>query len=305
VGFQSQDLIGLCLPKEKLQQTVVEFQNYLTIVIIENNFSQDAIQAVIEVLDLYQQGNQLPARAPAQRINYAEFYNEALNKEVDLRKQAEIYIREYNKVKAAGQQFDRFGFFTLFNYPWTLNAYKKAELFRELYQMQRHQHITQAMMSNLGDLFNPNSRGLNIDNIIANSHFTIEIRRDNILEDCLNALVGEKAASSLNQPLRVVFKNEPAIDEGGVKKEFFQLVFKELFKPDYGMFNYNPEARVYWFNGYSFESRVNFYLVGVLMGLAANNQVIIDIPILSTCYKYLLEQEADFADLELWQPEVA
>jgi ubiquitin-protein ligase E3 A len=29
---------------------------------------------------------------------------------------------------------------------------------------------------------------------------------------------------------------EPGIDEGGVRKEFFQLLIKNLFDPQYGMF---------------------------------------------------------------------
>ena len=30
------------------------------------------------------------------------------------------------------------------------------------------------------------------------------------------------------------FDGEEGVDEGGVQKEFFQLVIAELFKPDYG-----------------------------------------------------------------------
>ena len=33
------------------------------------------------------------------------------------------------------------------------------------------------------------------------------------------------------------------IDEGGVSKEFFQLVVEEIFNPDFGMFVYNEETR--------------------------------------------------------------
>lgn len=85
---------------------------------------------MIEVLDLYFQGNSLPERGSDQRIPFKEFYNDALNKEVDLRKQAEIFIREWRTAKAQGRELERF---SLFNYPWTLNAYKKAELFREMF----------------------------------------------------------------------------------------------------------------------------------------------------------------------------
>jgi E3 ubiquitin-protein ligase HECTD2 len=55
------------------------------------------------------------------------------------------------------------------------------------------------------------------------------------------------------------------------------------------MFFYNEENRLYWFNGKTFESPMNFELIGTLMALAPQNQVILDIPILSTCYKILLD----------------
>ena len=33
----------------------------------------------------------------------------------------------------------------------------------------------------------------------------------------------------------MIFEGEPAIDEGGVRKEFFQLLLEKLFQPEYGM----------------------------------------------------------------------
>ena len=50
-------------------------------------------------------------------------------------------------------------------------------------------------------------------------------------------------------PLRVIFANEPGIDEGGVSKEYFQLVLEELFNPQFSMFKFNEDTRLYWFNG--------------------------------------------------------
>ena len=167
----------------------------------------------------------------------------------------------------------------------------------------RYDLIGQALLQNLGNL--GSADGLN--SIFAAAHFTIKIRRDNLLEDSLNNLVNRDSDTLqkvITKPLRVVFENEPAIDEGGVKKEYFQLVFKELFKPDWGMFTYNPDNRLYWFNGKTFEDPLKFELIGTLLGLAARNQVILDIPIVSTCYKLLLNEKPDLEDLEMWQPDV-
>ena len=79
-------------------------------------------------MDLFYNANL--AKPAAERVAPAEFYNDALNNEVDLRKQAEIFYREWSSAKRHNTVFNRHSFFTLYNYPWTLNAYRKAELFR-------------------------------------------------------------------------------------------------------------------------------------------------------------------------------
>jgi ubiquitin-protein ligase E3 A len=39
--------------------------------------------------------------------------------------------------------------------------------------------------------------------------------------------------------MRVIFEGEPGIDEGGVRKEYFQLIMQELFDLKFWMFKYN------------------------------------------------------------------
>lgn len=43
----------------------------------------------------------------------------------------------------------------------------------------------------------------------------------------------------LKKQLIVEFEGEHAMDEGGVSKEFFQLVVEEIFNPDFGKFSTN------------------------------------------------------------------
>lgn len=40
----------------------------------------------------------------------------------------------------------------------------------------------------------------------------------------------------LKKQLVVEFEGEQGIDEGGVSKEFFQLIVEEIFNPDFGEF---------------------------------------------------------------------
>lgn len=50
-------------------------------------------------------------------------------------------------------------------------------------------------------------------------------------------LVAMESPSSLKKQLVVEFEGEQGIDEGGVSKEFFQLVVEEIFNPDIGRFS--------------------------------------------------------------------
>lgn len=68
------------------------------------------------------------------------------------------------------------------------------------------------------------------------SNFNLAIRRDHIIEDALNVLTQKSQKTSFKKKLRVKFIGEPGVDEGGVKKEFFQVLIKQLFDPAYGMF---------------------------------------------------------------------
>jgi len=48
--------------------------------------------------------------------------------------------------------------------------------------------------------------------------------------------------------VKVIFVGEEAVDAGGVRKEFFLLIMRELLDPKYGMFRYYEESRLIWFS---------------------------------------------------------
>lgn len=47
--------------------------------------------------------------------------------------------------------------------------------------------------------------------------------------------------------LLVELTDEQGIDEGGVSKEFFQLVVDEIFNPDFGMFVHQDDRKTVWY----------------------------------------------------------
>jgi hypothetical protein len=63
---------------------------------------------------------------------------------------------------------------------------------------------------------------------------------------CTSALHSQQ--EDLKKPLKVIFKGEEGIDEGGVQKEFFQLIVRQMFDLNYGMFTHDEESRCFWFS---------------------------------------------------------
>ncbi|KAJ1525999.1 hypothetical protein ONE63_009178 [Megalurothrips usitatus] len=135
-----------------------------------------------------------------------------------------------------------------------------------------------------------------------NPFLRLKVRRDHIIDDALVELemVAMENPKDLKKQLVVEFEGEQGIDEGGVSKEFFQLIVEEIFNPDYGMFTLNQETQTVWFNPTSFESDAQFSLIGVVLGLAIYNNVILDVHFPMVVYKKLMGKKGTFYDLEDW-----
>ncbi|GLI67883.1 hypothetical protein VaNZ11_012174, partial [Volvox africanus] len=133
----------------------------------------------------------------------------------------------------------------------------------------------------------------------------VRVRRTHLVEDALGEL-GRQARGDLLKPLRVHFIGEEGIDAGGVKKEFFSLLMERLLSPDYGMMSYDEASRTYWFNPASLEPADSYFLLGVVLGLAVYNRVLLAFPAPLLLYQKLRgDRELGLRDLEAWQPELA
>lgn len=125
----------------------------------------------------------------------------------------------------------------------------------------------------------------------------------------------------MKKALRITFQNEPGIDYGGVRKEWFLLLIRQLFDRQFGMFLYDDVSRLCWFNpadtGDSEED--GLYLLGAVVGLALYTSTNLDIPLplvsstlLSTLltsfqaiYKKLCGEILSLEDLAEVQPDLA
>lgn len=129
----------------------------------------------------------------------------------------------------------------------------------------------------------------------------VRIRRCHLLEDALNEIARQRPRD-LFKPLRVHFIGEDGVDAGGVKKEFFQLLMVELLSQDYGMLVFQEETRTYWFDPGTYESDDAFFLLGLTVGLAVYNGVLLDLPLPLALYRKILGMDVKLRDLKDIEP---
>ncbi|OMJ20124.1 Ubiquitin-protein ligase E3A [Smittium culicis] len=137
-------------------------------------------------------------------------------------------------------------------------------------------------------------------------YLVLEVRRDWLVRDTICQLQ-LKSPADLRKQLKVRFVGEDGIDEGGVQKEFFQLLVREIFDEKYGMFYNNTDSNMCWFSPepesdalYMQEMR----LVGMVLGLAVYNSVILNIHFPHALYKKLLGVPVYLNDLLQLDPSL-
>lgn len=147
---------------------------------------------------------------------------------------------------------------------------------------------------------NQSSDSVTLDDILC-----IKVSRKNIVNDTVRAL-SLKSDRDLRKRLFVEFEGESGVDAGGLSREFFYLATNQIFSPDYGMFDLY-ENRFYWFSLNSeFVNDRYFKTLGILVGVAIYNSIILPIRFPIYLYKKLLKKaKCNLTELAEFKPEVA
>lgn len=69
-------------------------------------------------------------------------------------------------------------------------------------------------------------------------HIKLKVRRQSVLQDSMDAIESIEPAD-MRKIFRFEFLGEPALDAGGVAREFFEIISSQLFNPDCGLFLYS------------------------------------------------------------------
>jgi len=164
----------------------------------------------------------------------------------------------------------------------------KQKVLRAENAIAQHRNQQQALAGALfqgiaGGLLNGGPLILDMQSLV----FQLKVRRSHVVQDTFDILK-DRAPSDLRRPLRVHFSGEEGVDEGGVTREYFGLLSRELFSADFGMFKECSETRRVWFQTASTRPPQDFWATGTLVGLAVyNNCPGLDVPFPSVLFKKL------------------
>ena len=301
---------------EGLRGIVVRLQNFLTLRLLTTYVVNVEERAAISVLSIFARTNKSCRLLPLE-----EFYNDAINttdcnlEEEYLNWKARHIYRTMTTIRANKQ-------FTFFDYSFLLAPYTKSRLLRYEARIEQHQNATEAIF-----------RVILTPGIPTNPYLVLRVNRKSLLSDTMQLLESKEA--DLKKPLRVVFNGEDGIDAGGVTKEFFQLIVREMLVSQ-RMFSEIGDTNMFWFssspwvdmtqdeNGQSRSSndisnpskqeanevqtrseRLKRYeLFGKAIGLALFNQVVLELAFPPVLYKKLRNYPIDFSDLIMTFPEL-
>ncbi|KAI8077290.1 uncharacterized protein B0P05DRAFT_579659 [Gilbertella persicaria] len=119
-------------------------------------------------------------------------------------------------------------------------------------------------------------------------YLLLEIRREHFVADTLSQM--SRKWSDLKKPLKVKFieGGEEGMDQGGVQKEFFGVLFEKLVSSSVGLFSQDENTRLCWIRPVlKYDVRM-YEMVGVMMGLSIYNGVIMNLQFPKILWKILV-----------------
>ncbi|XP_054277378.1 E3 ubiquitin-protein ligase Nedd-4-like isoform X2 [Macrosteles quadrilineatus] len=133
--------------------------------------------------------------------------------------------------------------------------------------------------------------------------FEIKVSRATILEDSYRIISNAPRTDLLKTKLWVEFEGEVGLDYGGLAREWFFLLSKEMFNPYYGLFEYsamdNYTLQINPISGLCNEEHLNYFkFIGRIAGMAVYHGKLLDAFFIRPFYKMMLGKPIDLKDME-------
>ena len=204
------------------------------------------------------------AKRRRQILPISSFYNTFLD-QMDL-------VADYEAWEA------RKGTFSFCQYPMFLSIWAKIRILEHDARRQMEIKAREAFFNSI------------MSRKAINQYLVLKVRRNCLVEDSLRGVseVVGTGQDEIKKGLRIQFLGEEGLDSGGLRKEWFLLLIREVFDPEHGLFVYDEDSRYCYFNPDCFETSDQFFLVGVLVGLAIYNSTILDVALPPFAFRKLL-----------------
>ncbi|XP_064610095.1 LOW QUALITY PROTEIN: E3 ubiquitin-protein ligase NEDD4-like [Liolophura sinensis] len=131
----------------------------------------------------------------------------------------------------------------------------------------------------------------------------IKVTRRNVLEDSFRVIMNVKKTDLLKTRLWIEFDGEVGLDYGGVAREWFYLLSKEMFNPYYGLFEYsatdNYTLQINPLSGLANEEHLAYFeFIGRVAGMAVFHGKLLDAFFIRPFYKMMLSKPINLTDME-------
>lgn len=212
-------------------------------------FAEDPLEKCLQV-------SYIDCRSPL--VPLEEFYNEALSEHIQMH-------QDYLSYKTLAMESElgssHTNYFCFMLYAFILTPATKVDALYYDCRMRMYSERYSSLYSILHNFGQDGQEGARPD-------LKLTVRRDQLINDALIGvrlnefmlnnvvliallelqleLVAMSNPKDLKKQLVVEFVGEQGIDEGGVSKEFFQLIVEEIFNPAFGMFVQQEETNNMW-----------------------------------------------------------
>ncbi|XP_056147171.1 E3 ubiquitin-protein ligase NEDD4-like [Lampris incognitus] len=135
------------------------------------------------------------------------------------------------------------------------------------------------------------------------NRFEMKLHRNNIFEESYRRIMFLKRPDILKARLWIEFESEKGLDYGGVAREWFFLLSKEMFNPYYGLFEYsatdNYTLQINPNSGLCNEDHLSYFkFIGRVAGMAVFHGKLLDGFFIRPFYKMMLGKQISLKDME-------
>uniref|UniRef100_A0A3B3IGC4 E3 ubiquitin-protein ligase NEDD4-like n=1 Tax=Oryzias latipes TaxID=8090 RepID=A0A3B3IGC4_ORYLA len=135
------------------------------------------------------------------------------------------------------------------------------------------------------------------------NRFEMKLHRNNIFEESYRRIMSLKRPDVLKARLWIEFESEKGLDYGGVAREWFFLLSKEMFNPYYGLFEYsatdNYTLQINPNSGLCNEDHLSYFkFIGRVAGMAVFHGKLLDGFFIRPFYKMMLGKSISLKDME-------